>query len=126
MGKTNNSLQRNLFTDTPRPNGSTPNQGEVYRREEATIYFDRAEAVYNKWLPPTCIIADGPYGVSGYPGDEHKADSLVDWYEPHVKAWSGYATPQTTLWFWNTEVGWVTIHPLLVSNGWDYRCCSIR
>ena len=29
-------------------------------------------------------------------------------------------TSATTLWFWNTEVGWATVHPLLVANGWDY------
>jgi site-specific DNA-methyltransferase (adenine-specific) len=23
------------------------------------------------------------------------------------------------LWFWNTEVGWATVHQLLVDNGWD-------
>ena len=26
----------------------------------------------------------------------------------------------TTLWFWNTELGWATVHPLLVAQGWDY------
>jgi len=26
----------------------------------------------------------------------------------------------TTLWFWNTEVGWATVHPLLVEHGWEY------
>lgn len=26
----------------------------------------------------------------------------------------------TTLWFWNTEVGWANVHGLLVDNGWEY------
>ncbi len=70
-------------------------------------------------------ISDGPYGVSGFPGDEHRWNSLAEWYEPHVKAWSQQATPQTTLWFWNTEVGWAMVHPLLIKHGWEYRCCNI-
>ena len=44
--------------------------------------------------------------------DRHRA--LADWYRPHVEAWGRLAAPATTLWFWNTEVGWATVHPLLV------------
>ena len=74
---------------------------------------------------PTCIISDGPYGVSGFPGDCHDAGSLHEWYEPHVKAWSERSTPETTLWFWNTEAGWANVHPVLIAQGWEYRCCNI-
>jgi DNA methylase len=63
--------------------------------------------------------------VSGFPGDQHEAASLAEWYSPHIDAWSRYATPQTTLWFWNTELGWATVHPLLVAHDWEYRCCYI-
>jgi site-specific DNA-methyltransferase (adenine-specific) len=114
-----------LFTESPPQNGKPPRKGEVYRRQDTAIHFDHAENLYHTWPTPTCIIVDGPYGVSGFPGDEHKPDSLVQWYEPHIKAWSRHATPRTTLWFWNTEVGWATIHPILISNGWEYRCCNI-
>ncbi len=72
-----------------------------------------------------CIVSDGPYGVSGYPGDEVSALTLGGWYAPHIQAWSKYATPQTTLWFWNTELGWATVHPVLVAHGWEYRSCHI-
>lgn len=48
------------------------------------------------------------------------ADGLVDWYAPHVAQWSKRAKPSTSLWFWNTEVGWATVHPLLEANGWEY------
>lgn len=34
--------------------------------------------------------------------------------------WSKRAKPSTSLWFWNTEVGWATVHPLLEANGWEY------
>ncbi len=105
--------------------GSDPRIGEVCRRAEVAIHFDCAEQLYAHWPSPTCIISDGPYGVSGFPGDEHRWNSLAEWYEPHVKAWSQQATPQTTLWFWNTEVGWAMVHPLLIKHGWEYRCCNI-
>jgi site-specific DNA-methyltransferase (adenine-specific) len=115
----------NLFTAELHRNESDLKAGEVFRREEVAIHFDRAEHLYSNWPSPTCIISDGPYGVSGFPGDEHGWASLAEWYEPHVKAWSQYASPQTTLWFWNTEVGWATVHPVLVKYGWEYRCCNI-
>jgi hypothetical protein len=41
-------------------------------------------------------------------------------YQPHIEAWSRLSGLATTLWFWNTEVGWATVHPLLVAHGWDY------
>lgn len=102
-----------------------PKPGECFRREQVCLHFDYAEKLYPTWPTPTCIISDGPYGVNGFPGDERKAESLARWYEPHVQAWSRFATPQTTLWFWNTEVGWATVHPILVAHGWEYRCCNI-
>lgn len=123
--RTKRVLEPNVFSVPPRRNGNSPSRGDVFRREDVAIYFDDAENLYTSWPSPTCIISDGPYGISGFPGDEHRAESLVQWYEPHVKAWSNCATPQTTLWFWNTEVGWATVHPLLVANGWEYRCCNI-
>ena len=89
------------------------------------IEFGPAEGAYPRWPAPVCIISDGPYGVSGYPGDEVSAGTLAEWYAPHVRAWSARSTPQTTLWFWNTELGWATVHPLLAANGWEYRCCHI-
>ena len=98
--------------------------GVSFDRNDVVIQFDRAEELYATWPTPTCIISDGPYGVSGYPGDEHKPARLTDWYKPHIEAWSVHATSETTLWIWNTEVGWATIHPILVENGWEYRCCN--
>jgi site-specific DNA-methyltransferase (adenine-specific) len=35
------------------------------------------------------------------------------------------ALPETTLWFWNTEVGWATVHPVLKRYGWEYVACSV-
>lgn len=99
--------------------------GDRYQRDRVTIHYERAENLYLEWPTPTCIISDGPYGVSGFPGDSHKPETLAEWYKPHIEAWSEYSTPETTLWFWNTEVGWATVHPLLIEHGWEYRCCNI-
>ena len=68
---------------------------------------------------------DGPYGVGDFPGDPYARAELAGWYEPHVAAWSRYATPRTTLWFWNTEVGWANVHPVLARHGWAYRGACI-
>ena len=99
--------------------------GGHFARATSTIHFDRAEALYALWPTPTCIISDGPYGLSGFPGDLHTATKLSEWYRPHVAAWSKRATPQTTLWFWNSELGWATVHPILVEHGWEYRACHV-
>ena len=102
-----------------------PNYGESFSRDRVTIHFDRAEDLYVKWPAPVCIISDGPYGVRGFPGDPPTVGSLPDWYGPHAAAWARYSTPQTTLWFWNTELGWATVHPVLIANGWEYRSCHV-
>lgn len=119
------SVGPNLFAAEFSRNGKDATRSGVFEREDVAIHFDRAEHLYPRWPRPTCIISDGPYGVSGFPGDEHQWDSLAEWYEPHIRAWSQFSTPQTTLWFWNTEVGWAMVHPVLVKYGWEYRCCNI-
>lgn len=124
MTRTASKSQAHLFSEW-RGCHRAPVVGDVYARDEVSIHFDRAEELYAAWPAPTCIISDGPYGVSGFPGDHHEADSLAQWYEPHVKAWADRSTPETTLWFWNTEVGWATVHPVLAANGWEYRCCNV-
>ena len=91
-----------------------------YEHGGITIYHGDCLDVYQRWLSPTAIVSDGAYGVGGFPGDPRTIDGLNAWYEPHVAAWSRYVLPSTTLWFWNTEVGWATVHPLLVENGWEY------
>lgn len=99
--------------------------GSSFSRDSVTIHLQRVEELYHQWPEPVCIVVDGPYGVRGFPGDLRKPQDLGEWYRPHIEAWSARATPQTTLWFWNTEIGWATAHPVLAANGWDYRCCHI-
>jgi len=94
---------------------------------QATIHLFLGDALdhYPQWSAPIVIVSDGAYGVSGFEGDPPTYHGLPDWYRPHIAAWSSASTPQTTLWFWNTEIGWATVHPLLVETGWEYRNCHI-
>ena len=80
---------------------------------------------YPDWETPSVIMSDGAYGVLGFKGDTTSHKGLAEWYEPHIDAWTKYAAPGTTLWFWNTEVGFATVHGLLDSYGWDYMSCNI-
>lgn len=89
-----------------------------------TIHFGDALDAYGQWPTPNVIVSDGAYGVGGFPGDPRTPERLAEWYEPHVKAWSEVAMLATSLWFWNTEVGWANVHPLLVANGWSYQFCN--
>lgn len=85
-----------------------------------TVFRGDALDAYDAWPAPTVIVSDGAYGIGGFPSDPRTPDELGEWYEPHVEAWSKHAHPATTLWFWNTEVGWATVHPLLLDRGWTY------
>lgn len=91
----------------------------------APVFRGDALKAYADWPRPTVIVSDGAYGVNGFDGDTVSADGLPAWYEPHISAWTKYALPETTLWFWNTELGWATVHPLLVQHGWEFRNCHI-
>jgi site-specific DNA-methyltransferase (adenine-specific) len=75
---------------------------------------------YDGWDAPDLIISDGAYGVRGFDGDTVDETGLAEWYRPHIEAWTKASKPSTSLWFWNTEVGWATVHSLLVSFGWEY------
>lgn len=94
-------------------------------RDGARIDCADVATLYDTWESPVVIISDGPYGVGGFPGDPPSPEGLAVWYTPHIAAWSAKATPLTTLWFWNTEVGWANVHPILVKHGWSYRACHI-
>lgn len=94
-----------------------------YRRLGASLYHGDFLEVSRSWPAPTVIIVDGPYGVGSFPGDPPSHEGLAEWYRPFVKAWAEQALPETTLWFWNTEIGWASVHPVLAEQGWEYRSC---
>lgn len=96
-----------------------------YSRRKANLFRGDFRKVSATWPAPTVIVVDGPYGVGGFPGDPYSAAELPAWYEPHIAHMSAHATPETTLWFWNTELGWATVHPVLDRLGWEYRNCHV-
>lgn len=83
-------------------------------------YHGNVSDVYGSWPAPDLIISDGAYGIRGFRGDTADAAGLVEWYEPHVREWSRRAKPSTSLFFWNREIGWASVHPLLDANGWEF------
>lgn len=98
---------------------------KTFQKNGVKIALGDSINFYDSWESPMVIISDGPYGIKGFPGDPPTHEELAEWYEPHIEMWSKKSTPQTTLWFWNTEVGWATVHPILVKHGWKYRNCHI-
>lgn len=91
-----------------------------YKEDDVSIYLGDSLNFYNLWELPETIVSDGGYGILGFEGDTSDHLELPQWYEPHIEAWSKFATPQTTLWFWNSEIGWAAVHPILEKNGWRY------
>jgi len=98
---------------------------KYYRKGTAEIFLADAQQLYEDWPRPVVIMVDGPYGVQGFPGDPSSHHALADWYRPHIQAWSRKAVPSTTLWFWGTEVGWASVHPVFEKNGWEYVACNV-
>ena len=91
------------------------------RVDSAFIYCGDAMKLYEHWPKPTCIIADGPYGLGKFPGEPLAAAALPSWYAPHVAAWAKRAATDCTLWFWGSELSWATVHPVLDVHGWQYE-----
>lgn len=87
----------------------------------AFLYHADSLSMYALWPKPTCIIADGPYGLGKFPGEPKTPAGLAEWYAPHIAAWYEHAATDCTLWFWNTELGWAIVHPMLDKLGWQYE-----
>ncbi len=92
-----------------------------------SVQIELADALtrYEAWPAPTVIVSDGPYGLGQFPGDPPTPAGLAEWYAPHIAAWAQYALPESTLWFWCNEIGWATVHPILVLHGWQYRALHV-
>lgn len=98
---------------------------DIVRVEQSILSLGDAKDLYEQWLAPMCIISDGPYGLGKYPGDPNSPQDLPAWYAPHVSAWARAALPNSTLWFWNSEIGWALVHPILEMHGWEYQECCV-
>lgn len=97
----------------------------LYAAKGVSLHFGDSLSFYASWDPPTTIVSDGAYGVLGFEGDTSDHLDVPAWYEPHVKAWAQASGPNTTLWFWNSEIGWAAAHPILEKHGWRYVNCNI-
>lgn len=125
--------QARVVKNTPtstvgRGKGFTYSNGESEQEfwTDGNIHLYQGDSLekYDEWEKPTTIISDGAYGILGFEGDTSDHMGLPEWYEPHVKRWSEAATAQTTLWFWNSEIGWAAVHPILEKYGWRYVNCN--
>lgn len=96
-----------------------------YADDLVSLRLGDALDFYASWPSPTTIVSDGAYGVLGFEGDTSSHLDVPRWYEPHAKAWAAASTPSTTLWFWNSEIGWAAAHPTLEKHGWRYVNCNI-
>lgn len=119
MRHTDNTVRQNGGVTEPVPTANDaielPGAGNYH------LHRGNGLDTYQEWPTPATIISDGAYGVGGFPGDPRTPEGLGEWYRPHIEAWSEAASLATTLWLWNTEVGWANIHPVLVANGWKYE-----
>jgi hypothetical protein len=97
----------------------------LYKDDLVQVHYGDSMNFYGDWSQPTCIVSDGAYGVLGFEGDTSDHLGVPEWYDRHVEQWSKYATPQTTLWFWNSEIGWAAVHPVLEKHGWRYVNANI-
>lgn len=75
---------------------------------------------YRDWSAPTVIVSDGAHSLPNEP-----ISALIDWYEPHVEEWSSCALDETTLWFWCSEIGWASVHPLLAEYDWTFQGINV-
>jgi site-specific DNA-methyltransferase (adenine-specific) len=91
----------------------------------STLCLGDAREYYASWNRPTVIVSDGAYGILGFEGDTSDHIGIPEWYEEHAAAWAKHATSQTTLWFWNSEIGWAVVHPVLERHGWRYVNANI-
>jgi DNA modification methylase len=98
---------------------------KAWTDENIELYFGNSLDYYAKWPRPTTIVSDGGYGLLGFEGDTSDHLGLPEWYEPHIRAWATVSTSNTTLWFWNSEIGWAAVHPTLERHGWRYVNCNI-
>jgi len=97
----------------------------MHRAKGLSLALADSLACYPTWPAPDVIVSDGAYGVLGFDGDTAGHLDIAAWYEPHVTAWANAAKPNTTLWFWNSEIGWAMAHPVLERAGFRYVSCNI-
>ena len=81
----------------------------------STLHLGPAEDAYERGLGGSDYFGRPLRKWEAFPVIPVLLNRLDEWYAQHVEKWTERARPATTLWFWNTEVGWATVHPLLVA-----------
>jgi hypothetical protein len=99
---------------------ASPPETDHWAGHGVEVWFGDSLDRYAGWDAPDVIVSDGAYGVLGFEGDTSDHLGIPEWYEPHVEAWARRAKLGTTLWFWNSEIGWATAHPVLERHGFRY------
>lgn len=115
---------RTVGRGRPRSAVATPDR-KHYRLKGLSLALADSLDCYERWPAPDVIVSDGAYGVLGFDGDTADHLDIAAWYEPHVAAWARAAKPSTTLWFWNSEIGWAMAHPVLERHGFRYVSCNV-
>lgn len=107
--------------------GEPPAGGEAapFRHGSVTVHHGDALTCYEHWQAPALIVSDGAYGLGLFPGEPSTPAGIPAWYAPHAAVWARRSEPGTTLWFWNSEVGWALAHPILELHGWQYEELTI-
>lgn len=93
--------------------------------ERGEVVLGDAAGACLGWPSPVVIVSDGAYGIGGFRGDPRSEWELPAWYAPHLAAWAGRVSNETTLWFWGTEVGWAVMHGELERAGWRYQGLNV-
>lgn len=95
----------------------------IHNLPRGAIHVARAEDVYDD-LPdrPTLVISDGPYNMRKAEWDKYRTwDDFVEWYRPHVEAWTRVCADAATVYVWGTDDSASALRPLMAEHGWTKR-----
>lgn len=88
---------------------------QVYRGDARKVAQLQEESSF------TLAIVDGPYAMGKADWDAMTTPELPEWYRPHLMDIDRLCADSASLYLWNTEEGWATLHPLLLELGWRFR-----
>ena len=95
-----------------------------FSSDRGSIYKARAEAVYPLIDPGSVslVISDGPYNMRKAEWDKFASwDAFVDWYRPHIAAWSVACAPSATVYVWGSDEGEGYLRAPMRKAGWTFK-----
>ncbi len=90
-------------------------RGVIHRADAMSIYPEIPDGSVR------LVISDGPYAMRKADWDMMSLDDLVDFYRPHVEAWTQKCMPSASVYIWGTSEGWARLDPLMREHGWTFR-----